>query len=178
MKRLLSLIAGLLVIAFCITGCVTSHAGPETTPYKLVRTDGDFEIREYPGLKTAASSCGSGKVDNSNLIWLSRCIDGGKMAKEKLAFVVPEKKQAVPPAPASAQASLKTKKPWRVAVYRFRGPHTDKLKQQALAKLKNWMQQNKLLEAETPFSPRFDYPPPWTPGFLSRNEVSAPISPI
>jgi hypothetical protein len=38
------------------------------------------------------------------------------------------------------------------------------------------MQQNKLQEAGTPFSAYYD--PPWTPGFLRRNEVLIPIPPL
>ena len=185
MKRLFPLVAGLLVIAFCITACVTSRTGYETAPYKLIRTDGDFEIREYPELKIATTSHDS---DNSSFMRLFRYIDGGNAAKEKIsmttpvfmvdgkmAFVVPEKNKAAPPAPASAQVSVATMKARRVTVYRYSGSRTEKLELQALAKLKSWMQQNKLLEAGVPFSAYYD--PPWIPGFMRRNEVLIPISP-
>ena len=79
------------------------------------------------------------------------------------------------PAPASAQVTVDTMKARRVAVYRFSGSQTKELEQQALSKLKTWMQQNKLQEAGAPFSAYYD--PPWTPGFLRRNEVLVPIPP-
>ncbi|MDI1311938.1 heme-binding protein, partial [Prosthecobacter sp.] len=167
----------------CITACVTSRAGYETAPYKVIRTDGDFEIREYPELKIATTSRGT---DNSSFMRLFRYIDGGNAAKEKIsmttpvfmvdgkmAFVVPEKNKAAPPAPVSDQVKMATLKARRVAAYRFSGSRTKNLEQQSLATLKTWMQQNKLQEAGAPFSASYD--PPWTPGFLRRNEVLIPI---
>lgn len=185
MKKLLALISGLVVSAIGIAACATSRAGYETAPYKVLRTDGAFEIREYPELKIATTSR---DADNSSFMRLFRYIDGGNAAKEKIsmttpvfmvdgkmAFVVPEKHKKDTPAPASALVSVDTLKPRRVAVHRFSGSQTKEREQQALAKLKAWMQQNKLQEAGAPFSAYYD--PPWTPGFLRRNEVLVPIPP-
>ncbi|OYW77124.1 MAG: hypothetical protein B7Z37_05625 [Verrucomicrobia bacterium 12-59-8] len=186
MKKLLIVISGLLLSAFGIAACATSRAGYETAPYKVIRTDGDFEVREYPELKIATTSRDK---DNSGFMRLFRYIDGGNVAKEKIsmttpvfmvdgkmAFVVPEKNKAATPAPASAQVSVDTMNARRVAVYRYSGSRIKSLEPQALAKLKVWMQQKQLLEAGAPFSAYYD--PPWTPGFLRRNEVLIPISPL
>lgn len=184
-KKLLLFISGLLVSALGITACVNSRAGYETARYKVIRTEGAFEIREYPELKIATTAR---DADNSSFMRLFRYIDGGNVSKEKIAmttpvfmvdgkmaFVVPEKHMGTTPVPASDQVKVDTMKAQRVAAYRFSGSRTQKLEPQALAKLKIWMQQNKLQEAGAPFSAYYD--PPWTPGFLRRNEVLIPIPP-
>ncbi len=184
MKKLFVLVSGLLVSALGIAACVTSRAGYETAKYKVIRTEGEFEIREYPELKIATTAR---DADNSSFMRLFRYIDGGNAAKEKIAmttpvfmvdgkmaFVVPEKYMGATPVPASDQVQVDTMKAQRVSVYRFSGSRTQELEPQALAKLKAWMQQNKLQEAGAPFSAYYD--PPWTPGFLRRNEVLIPIT--
>ena len=186
MNKSLILISSLLVGAIGIAACATSRAGYETARYKVIRTEGAFEIREYPELKIATTLR---DADNSSFMRLFRYIDGGNAAKEKIAmttpvfmadgkmaFVLPEKHLATTPVPASDQVKVDTMKPQRVAVYRFSGSRPQALEPQALEKLKAWMQQNKLQEAGAPFSAYYD--PPWTPGFLRRNEVLIPIPPL
>jgi len=183
MKKIFSVIAGLLVIAFSIAACATSRAGYETAPYTVIRTDGDFELREYPELKIATTAR---DADNSSFMRLFRYIDGGNVEKEKIAmttpvfmvngkmaFVVPEKHKAATPAPSSPQVIVDTLKAQRVAVLRFSGSRTKDSEPQAIAKLQAWMKQNKFTEAGAPFSAYYD--PPWTPSFLRRNEVLVPV---
>jgi DNA gyrase inhibitor GyrI len=183
MKKIVTFIAASLVIAFCFAACATSRAGYETAPYKVIRADGAFEIREYPELKIATTAR---KGDDSSFMKLFRYIDGGNVEKEKIAmttpvfmvdgkmaFVVPEKQKASTPAPASPAVVIDTMKAQRVAVYRFSGSRTKDSEPQALAKLKAWLQPNKLTEAGSPFSAYYD--PPWTPGFMRRNEVLVPV---
>jgi hypothetical protein len=184
MKKMFAIVASLLVIALTIAACASSRSGYETAPYKIIRADGDFEIREYPELKIATTAR---DADNSSFMRLFRYIDGGNVAKEKIAmttpvfmvdgkmaFVVPEKHKTATPAPASPQVVVDTLKAQRVAVLRFSGTRTKDSEPQALAKLKTWMQQNKLTESGAPFSAYYD--PPWTPGFMRRNEVLVPIT--
>ncbi len=183
MKKTFAVIAGLFVIAISIAACATSRAGYETAPYKVIRTEGAFEIREYPELKIATTAR---EGDDSSFMRLFRYIDGGNVAKEKIAmttpvfmvdgkmaFVVPEKYKSAIPAPASPQVVVDTMKAQRVAVYRFSGSRTKDSEPQALAKLKAWTQQSKLQEAGTAFSAYYD--PPWTPGLMRRNEVLVPV---
>ena len=40
------LIAGALILA----GCQATRAGYESAPYKVVRSDGKFQVRDYPAL--------------------------------------------------------------------------------------------------------------------------------
>ena len=183
MKKTFAFIAGLFVIIITVAACATSRAGYETAPYKVIRADGSFEIREYPELKIATTARAG---DDSSFMKLFRYIDGGNVAKEKIAmttpvfmvdgkmaFVVPEKHKAATPAPASPQVVVDTMKAQRVAVYRFSGSRTKDSEPEALAKLRTWTQQNKLQEAGSPFSAYYD--PPWTPGFMRRNEALIPV---
>ncbi len=184
MKKVLTIVGGLVVSAIGIAACATSRAGYETAPCKVISTDGAFEIREYPELKIATTSR---DADNSSFMRLFRYIDGGNATKEKIsmttpvfmvggkmAFVVPEKHKNDTPAPASSQVHVDTMKARTVAVYRFSGSQTRELELQALAKLKAWIQHKQLQETGAPFSAYYD--PPWTPGFLRRNEVLVPVS--
>ncbi len=183
MMKLFAIVACLVLIALGIAACVTSRAGYETAPYKVIRTEGDFEIREYPEMKIVTTAR---DADNSSFMRLFRYIDGGNVEKEKIAmttpvfmvgekmaFVLPEKHKAATPVPASAQVGVDTLKAQRVAVLRYSGSRTQDSEPKAVAKLEAWMQQNKLNQAGAPFSAYYD--PPWTPGFLRRNEVLVPV---
>ncbi len=163
MVKLFTIAACLLVIVLGIAACVTSRAGYETAPYKVVRTDGDFEIRDYPEMKIVATARGS---DNSSFMRLFRYIDGGNVEKEKIAmttpvfmvagkmaFVLPEKHKAATPAPASARVGVDTLKAQRVAVLRYSGGSTQNNEPQAVAKLEAWMQRNNLTKPERPSVP-------------------------
>jgi len=183
MKKILAFIVGLFAIIITVAACATSRAGYETAPYKVIRKDGDYEIREYPDLKIATTAR---EGDDSSFMRLFRYIDGGNVAKEKIAmttpvfmvdgkmaFVVPEKHKAATPAPASPEVVVDTLKAQRVAVYRYSGSRTKDSEPNALAKLKTWLQENKLQEAGAPFSAYYD--PPWTPSAMRRNEVLVPV---
>jgi hypothetical protein len=184
MKKLTVIAFGLLLITLVIAACVTSRASYETAPYKVIRADGAFEIREYPELKIATTQLGK---DNDSFMRLFRYIAGGNAKQEKIAmttpvfmvdgkmaFVVPEKDRANTPEPSSPQVGLDTLKSRRVAVYRFSGGRTKDSEPQAVEKLKAWMRENNLTSTGKPFSAYYD--PPWTPGFLRRNEVLTPVA--
>jgi len=173
-----------LIVALGIAACATSRAGYETASYKVLRTEGAFEVREYAELKIATTQS---DASGSGFMRLFRYIDGGNVEKEKIAmttpvfmlegkmaFVVPEKHKAAPPAPASEQVSVGTMKAQRVVAFRYSGGRIAKGEAQALEKLQAWMQQQKLVAAGRAFSAYYD--PPWTPGFLRRNEVLVPVT--
>jgi hypothetical protein len=183
MTKWFPITAGLLVTAVGIAACATSRARYETAPFKVIRTDGDFQIREYPELKIVTTAR---DADDTSFMRLFRYIDGGNVEKEKIAmttpvfmvagkmaFVLPEKHKTATPQPASAHVGVDTLQAQRVAVLRYSGTRTKDSEPQALAKLTAWLQQNHLTQTGTPFSAYYD--PPWTPGFLRRNEVLVPI---
>ena len=183
MKIFIVITLGLIVVVG-IAACATSRSGYETAPYKVVRADGAFEIRDYSEIKIATTRSDE---SGSGFMRLFRYIDGGNVEKEKIAmttpvfmvdgkmaFVVPEKHKVATPAPASDQVSVDTMKAQRVAAYRYSGARSSKSEPQALEKLKAWMAQNKLQAVGPAFSAYYD--PPWTPGFLRRNEVLVPVT--
>lgn len=185
MKKALTFALGSLMTFGAIAACATSRAGYETAPYRVIRTEGAFEIRDYPELKIATTTRAG---DDASFMKLFRYIDGSNVQKQKIAmttpvfmvqgkmaFVVPEAQKTAPPAPASPAVAIDTLRAQRVAVYRFSGTRTKDSEPQALVQLKAWLQQNQLTAAGAAFSAYYD--PPWTPGFMRRNEVLIPIQP-
>ena len=77
--------AGLLA-----TGCGTVRAGYESAPYQVVRSDGKFELRDYPELTVVETpmALGSNGSDGS-FNRLFRFITGGNEAKQKIAMTTP-----------------------------------------------------------------------------------------
>jgi hypothetical protein len=185
MKKWIWLGAGVLAVGFGVAACATSRTGYATAPYKLSSADGAFEIREYPEISIVATDRGR---DGDSFMRLFRYIDGGNETKEKIsmttpvfmvdgkmAFVMPEKHQSSPPSPTSAQVKLDRMKSQRVAVYRYSGARSEESEPAALKVLRAWMAENQWEEAGKPFAAYYD--PPWTPGFLRRNEVLIPVKP-
>jgi hypothetical protein len=89
MRKIL-LLAVIVVIGtlLAIAGCRTSRSGYKSAPYTVVRSEGDFELRDYPALKlveTAMRDGGSGGSFNR----LFRFITGGNDAGKKIAMTTP-----------------------------------------------------------------------------------------
>lgn len=183
MKRPLLLLSGVTAAVTLAAGCSAFRGGYETAPYKVVRTEGAFEIRDYPELKIASTNRGR---DNESFMGLFRYISGDNTTREKIAmttpvfmvdskmaFVVPEKHKAATPAPKSTDVVVETMRAQRVATYRFSGERSEDSGLKAVQKLETWMRENQLEADGKAFSAYYD--PPWTPTFLRRNEVLIPI---
>ena len=181
MKILLWLLLPALIVLL-VASCA-GNGSYETAPYKVTRSDGAFEIREYPSLKVAATGR---KGDNDSFMRLFRYIEGANETKEKIAmttpvfmeggemrFVVPEKNKATAPKPSSDKVEMKELPARNVAVYRFSGWRSDSLEKESLEKLRGWMETNKLDGKGDPFFAYYN--PPWTLGPLRRNEVLIPL---
>ncbi len=179
MKRLVLIALGLPAATLAIAACSTSRATYETAPYKVVRADNAFELREYPPLRVATTQQDG---DDKSFMRLFGYISGGNSKNEKIAmttpvfmrdgkmaFVVPEEKRADTPAPSSSQVSLDTMYLQRVAAFRFSGGRSGELQARATNRLKSWIESNGLTSTGKPYFAYYD--PPWTPGFLRRNEV-------
>ncbi len=186
MRRFWIPLSGLLVCGIVIAACATSRAGYETAPYSVIREDGSFEIRAYPEIQIVSTAQDG---DNPSFMRLFRYIDGGNAAEEKIAmttpvfmvegkmaFVLPEEKSDQAPAPKSGEVKLEKLRAQTVAVLRFNGGRSTQGEEAALAKLRDWLRANQIEEAGKPFSAYYD--PPWTPGFLRRNEMLIPIRPL
>lgn len=173
-----------LVLAMLAAGCRASRAGYETAPYEVVRTDGAFEVRDYPSLLVAETPM---RTSHDSFGRLFRYISGANSATQKIAmttpvfmsrtdtnatmaFVLPHKlTRATAPRPTGADVAVTTMPGGRFAVWRFRGWRHDRNEAAALAQLNARLEQEGLAATGQPIFGYFD--PPWTLPFLRRNEV-------
>jgi DNA gyrase inhibitor GyrI len=129
----------------------------------------------------------SGNGADGSFNRLFRFISGGNEAKQKIsmttpvfmsgsesnatmAFVMPAKLAATQvPKPTDGSVKVRALEAGRFAVLRFSGGRSAKNESETLARLKAWMEAQGLKTDSVPVYGYFD--PPWTPGFLRRNEV-------
>jgi len=178
------LIAGALILV----GCQATRAGYESAPYKAVRSDGKFQVRDYPALTVVETPMGGSRSgDDGSFMRLFRFITGSNEAKEKIsmttpvfmsgsdsnatmAFVMPAKLGGSQvPKPTDGSVKVRELEPGRFAVLRFSGGRNAKNESETLARLKAWMEAQGYRTVSAPIYGYFD--PPWTPSFLRRNEV-------
>ncbi len=178
--------------ALVATGCGTVRAGYESAPYKVVRTEGNFELRDYPALTVVETPMANGhNGSDGSFNRLFRFITGGNEANQKIsmttpvfmsggdtnanmAFVMPAKmKTGEVPKPLDPSLSVRELPAARFAVLRYSGGRNAKNEAEALERLQAWMKAQGLNAISPPVYGYFD--PPWTPAFLRRNEVMARI---
>lgn len=88
-----------------------------------------------------------------------------------MGFVVPKSvAESGAPKPTGENVQLKTREAGRFAVVRFAGTLDRESQKAAKAKLKKWMSKQSLVAASDAVEAA-GYDPPWTPGFLRRNEI-------
>ena len=181
-------VLGLLVVG----ACGTTRAGYETAAFSSVRTEGSFEIRDYPELTVASTSMDPARKDRDNrFMRLFRYIDGGNEKSEKIAMTTPvfmteaagaaEMQFVVPaavaqtgaPKPAAAEVAVVKRPAQRCAVHRFSGMQSKDAEAAAKSRLTEWMEKQGLKATGEPFFAYYD--PPWTPGPMRRNEVLIPV---
>ena len=181
---LMVVIAGALIPV----GCQATRAGYESAPYKVVRSKGKFEVRDYPAVTVVETPMGGSRSgDDGSFMRLFRFISGSNEAKEKIAmttpvfmsgsesnatmaFVMPAKLAATQvPKPTDGSVKVRELEAGRFAVLRFSGGRNAKKETQSLERLQSWMKAQGLKELSSPIYGYFD--PPWTPAFLRRNEV-------
>ncbi len=171
----------------------TSRAATETPDYGVVRTDGKFEIRDYPALTVATTPMESDEM-NRGFGQLFKFITGSNEGAEKIAMTSPvlidtaKDKQTMSfimpktsvekgvPKPVGDSVTLGKVEAARFAVLRFDGGRTTENEQAAIEKLKGWLDGQKLAGKGDPLFAYYD--PPWTPVFLRRNEVLIRIEKI
>jgi hypothetical protein len=180
----------LLVVtaSLALVGCKTTRSGYESAPYRVVRTTGKFEIRDYPALtlvETSTARSGSGADGGFNRLF--RFITGSNEGKQKIAmttpvfmsgsvsnatmaFVMPAMLTAAQvPKPSDGSVTVRELEPGRFAVLRFSGGRNAEKESETLNRLNAWMAGQGLKTMSAPVYGYFD--PPWTPAFLRRNEV-------
>ena len=165
-----------------VAGRRTSRSGYKSAPYNVVRSDGDFDLRDYPTLKvveTTMKDGGSGGGFNR----LFRFITGGNNAGKKIAmttpvfmaggestmaFVMPADLGKVPQ-PMDGSVTVREMPAGRFAVLRYSGARSPQQEAEHLELLNAWVADQRLKVSAAPVYAYFD--PPWTPPFLRRNEV-------
>lgn len=187
-KMIIGALILVVLAGLVFAGCKTSRSGYESAPYQVVRTDGNFDLRDYPVMAVVETPMARPENGaDGSFMRLFRFISGGNAAKEKIAmttpvfmsgsesnttmaFVMPAKmKSSDVPRPADGSVQVRELPAGRFAVLRFKGWRNAKNEAQSLAQLQEWVAKENLLCAGSPVYGYFD--PPWTPGFLRRNEV-------
>ena len=163
----------------------TSRAATETPKYDAVKTDGKFEIRDYPELMVATVPMKS-DMDNS-FMTLFRFITGANEGKQKIemtspvliasekdartmSFIVPKATvEKGIPKPTGESVTVRKLEAARFVALRFSGRRSAETEGKAVGKLRAWMTAEKLEGKGEPVFAYYD--PPWTPLFMRRNEV-------
>lgn len=178
-----------VVVGLALAGCQATRAGYESAPYRVVRSDGSFQVRDYPALTVVETPMATGRRDggDGSFMRLFRFITGANEGRQKIAmttpvfmsgnatnptmaFVMPAKMASGEvPRPSDGAVTVRELPAGRFAVLRYSGARNPKNEAESLARLKAWMEAEKLGVLSNPVHGYFD--PPWTPAFLRRNEV-------
>jgi len=169
------LIGGIVILA----GCRTSRQGYKSAPYSVERSDGKFELRNYPALTIAETPMNEGSGSSFNRLFgfiTGRNVESQKIAMttpvfmtgSTMAFVMPADLKAVP-MPTEESVTVKEIPAGCFAVLQYSGERSRSQEERTLAELRVWMAGQRLPALSQPLYGYFD--PPWTPTFLRRNEV-------
>lgn len=193
--KILLLVAGVMLTSAAWAGWkLTARSAYETAAYTVERADGHFEIRQYPELLLAATPMNDRRGNDGSFMRLFRYISGANEQDREVAmttpvfmgqsnddspdsmgFVLPATlNQSDAPLPTDSQVELKPRPAGRYAVIRFAGEMNASTRGEAEESLREWMA-GQQLSADTP-AEAAGYDPPWTPGFLRRNEVLIRLS--
>jgi hypothetical protein len=189
-KVIISIIAVSAVTLAFFAWKLTARGAYESAEYSVLRSEGSFEVREYPDLMVAATRTQfDSQGSDGSFMRLFRYISGANDQKQKIAmttpvfmesanqgaldqmsFVLPKTvaEQRVP-APSSTEVQIRERAAGRFAAVRFSGRIDAELFSESEAKLRNWMSAQGLVgDGDAEFA---GYDPPWTPGLLRRNEI-------
>jgi hypothetical protein len=188
-------VTAILVLAGVFAWNTMARAAYESAEYKVVESDGKFEVREYPDLMLVATTT---KLDaqgrDGSFMKLFRYISGANESEKKISMTTPvfmendkedsavrmgfvmPKDIAVEgvPAPTGEGVDVRKRAGGRFAVLRFSGQLTTKSAKESEAKLRTWMATKGFVADDSVESSGVEtagYDPPFTPGPLRRNEV-------
>jgi hypothetical protein len=168
----------------------------ERVDYSIAKTVDGIEIRQYPSVMLATVR---GYSDNEAFGILFDYITGSNKSRKKIQMTAPvissEKiPMTVPvvsgtgsfsfvlpssysmdtfPEPLDARAKIEEIKSRHVAVIRFRGYTSDKNVKSKITALLDKLRKNGIDPQGEPFLMRYN--PPFTPGFMRRNEVGVEV---
>lgn len=187
MKALVS-----VAVAVGVAGAISyaaykySRAGYESPNYHVIRSEGAFEIRDYPPM-VAASTPMEWSEDNDSFMRLFRYIGGANESDREIAMTVPvfmgergdenrmsfvvprEVAEQGAPRATDEEVRIETLPGGRFATYRFSGSFDIEQFDESKRRLLEWVEQHGL-ETEGSVSIA-NYDPPLTPSFLRRNEA-------
>ena len=188
-------VTAIFVLAGIFAWNTMARAAYESAEYKVVESDGKFEVREYPDLMLVATTT---KLDaqgrDGSFMKLFRYISGANESDKKISMTTPvfmendKEESAVQmgflmpkdiavggvPAPTGEGVDVRNRVGGRFAVLRFSGQLTTKSAKESEAKLRTWMATKGLVADDSVESSGVEtagYDPPFTPGPLRRNEV-------
>lgn len=197
MRKQMLYLSGIVVVAAIgvFAWNNTTRAGYESAEYKVIESDGRFEVREYPDLMLVATTT---KIDaqgrDGSFMKLFRYISGANESEQKISmttpvfmendkadsevqmgFVMPQEVvvEGVP-APTGPDVNVRKRAGGRFAVLRFSGRLDAQLAKESEAKLRAWMETKGLVADDSPECSGVEsasYDPPFTPGPLRRNEI-------
>ncbi len=176
----------IIALGLGVSGCKSLRSGYKSAPYQVARSDGRFELRDYPSLTVVetpmvrAGADGSfsrlfrfitGNNDGSRKISMTTPVFMSDAGQERtMAFVMPAgMKPGEVPRPVDGAVAVRELPAGRFAVLRFSGARSAANEDGALRELRSWMVARGLEPVSGPVYAYFD--PPWIPGFLRRNEV-------
>lgn len=182
----------MLTAAVLIMGARNVMATEEAA-YKVVETDGRFEIRDYAPHILAETVVDGSLEDAGNSAFgsLFQYISGDNGTHGKVAMTAPvgqqpaQEKWAVSfmmpatytlgtlPAPADPKVTLRPVPARRVAAVRYSGFWSQARYLKFKAELESWIRAKGLTVAGDPIWARYN--PPFTPWFLRRNEILIPV---
>jgi len=177
-----------LLAAVGIAFVATSRAGYETAQYKVVKQDGNFEIREYETLVVVTTPMTGGARDQS-FGRLFKYISGANEKKQKIAMTTPvfmptneqnepqEMQFVVPyqvaadgaPSPSDPVVKKVTMSGGKYIALRYNGYSSAEDRKKKLGELQEKITALGLTSSGTAIYAGYD--PPWTPGPARRNEV-------
>jgi hypothetical protein len=167
-----------------------SRGAYESAPYKVLKSEGAVELREYPDLNLVVTEMQQGWQGNDgSFMRLFRYISGDNEEQQKVAmttpvfmerekeksggqmgFVVPEKFEPDEiPKPTSGTVQVRKRPGGRFAVIRFSGQIGQTVVENQLARLQEWIDRNGLVSVGGYEVAGYDAP--WTPGPFRRNEI-------
>ncbi len=89
-KMLVPVLILAIAAVVILVGCRATRGGYESAPYSVVRSDGKFELRDYPALTVVETPMvQAGNSADGSFNRLFRFITGGNEAKEKIAMTTP-----------------------------------------------------------------------------------------
>jgi hypothetical protein len=188
-------VTAFFVLAGIFAWNTMARAAYESAEYKVVESDGKFEVREYPDLMLVATTTGiDAQGRDGSFMKLFRYISGANESDKKISMTTPvfmendKEDSAVQmgfvmpkdiavegvPAPTGEGVDVRMRAGGRFAVLRFSGQLTAKSAKESETKLRAWMATKGLIADDSVESSGVEtagYDPPFTPGPLRRNEV-------